>query len=143
MVADNKPKSWKATTSWEAKLNEWIWSIATDGLPRFRDEAWQNVFADQLKFNPFQILKDSLTDGLPRFSLPLGEDSVKWTAWLSEDALWARINTLSQVAILKGGRREEGIRTFKQALQSDDVERNEKGEIALHGVTYFAWTDRI
>jgi hypothetical protein len=143
MIADNKPKSWKATTSWEAKLNDWIWSISTDGLPRFRDSVWQDVFDRQLKSNPFQILKDSLTDRLPKFSLPLGEDSLKWTVWLSEEALWARMSTLSQVAVLKGEEKEAGIRTFKEALASEDVERNEKGEIALHGVTYMAWTDRI
>lgn len=142
-ITDNKPKSWKATTSWEEKLNQWIYSISRDGLPRFRDCAWQGVFERQLKSNPFQILKDSLSDKLPRFSLPLGEETLKWTVWLSEEALWARINTLSQVAVLEGEEKEAGIKTFKAALASDDVERNEKGEIALHGVTYMAWTDRI
>ena len=63
--------------------------------------------------------------------------------WLSEEALWARINTLSHVAVLKGEQREASERLFKEAMQYDDVERNEKGEVALHGVTYFAWTDRI
>lgn len=139
----NKPKSWNASTSWEAKLNEWVRSVATDGVPRFRDEAWQAVFRDQLKSNPLQVLRDTLVNDLPKFSLPLGEGSVKWTVWLSEDALWARINTLSQVAVLEGEKREAGIRTFKEAMQGDDVERNEKGEVALHGVTYFAWTDRL
>lgn len=82
-------------------------------------------------------------DHLPKFSLPLGEDSVNWTVWLSEDALWARINTLSQITVLKGEERENAVKVFKDALAGDDVERNEKGEIAAHGVTYFAWTDRI
>jgi hypothetical protein len=63
--------------------------------------------------------------------------------WLSEEALWARINTLSQIAVLKGNDREAAIKIFKDILQSDDVKRNEKGEIEVHGVTYFAWTDRL
>jgi hypothetical protein len=141
--SDNKPRSWPSVTSWGKKLNDWIWSISTDGLPRFRDEAWPNVFEKQLKHSPLQILRDSFTSNLPKFSLPLGEESVKWKVWLSEDALWARISTLSQVAVLQGAQKEAGLRTFKEALQSEDVERNEKGEIALHGVTFFAWTDKI
>jgi hypothetical protein len=101
------------------------------------------VFEKQTKHNPLQILKDSLMSDFPRFSLPLGEETVKWTVWLTEDALWARINTLSQVAVLKGEQKDAGYRTFQEALQLPDVERNEKGEIALHGVTFFAWTDKI
>ncbi|KAB5580778.1 S-adenosyl-L-methionine-dependent methyltransferase [Coniochaeta sp. 2T2.1] len=139
----NKPKSWPSVTSWGKKLNDWIWSISTDGLPRFRDEAWQSVFEKQTKHNPIQILRDSLSADFPKFSLPLGEETIKWTVWLSEDALWARINTLSQVAVLQGPGKEEAYMTFKEALQSEDVMRNERGEIALHGVTFFAWTDKI
>lgn len=29
------------------------------------------------------------------------------------------------------------------ALESDDVEMNERGEISLHGQTVFAWTSAI
>lgn len=32
---------------------------------------------------------------------------------------------------------------FDDAVNSDDVETNEKGEIALHGVTVTAWTTKI
>lgn len=67
--------------------------------------------------------------------------SKKWTVWLTEDALWARFNTLSQVAMLKGQDRAIVERTFKEALRGDDVERNEKSQIAVHGVTYYSWTD--
>jgi hypothetical protein len=89
------------------------------------------------------VIRNTFTDHLPRFSLPLGENSVRWTTWLSEEALWARLNTLSQIAILKGEDREAAVQLFKDTLQGVDVERNEKGEIAVHGATYFAWTDRI
>lgn len=28
-------------------------------------------------------------------------------------------------------------------LKGDGVERNERGEVALHGLTYFAWIERL
>ncbi|RWA12296.1 hypothetical protein EKO27_g2808 [Xylaria grammica] len=138
----NKPRSWPATTKWEQKLNDYILGF-DDGLPRFRHQKWQEVFEQQPPGNPVQAIRNTFADHLPRFSLPLGENNVKWAMWLSEEALWARINTLSQIAVLKGEEREAAIKTFKDTLQSDDVERNEKGEIVVHGVTYFAWTDRL
>ncbi|KAI0100396.1 S-adenosyl-L-methionine-dependent methyltransferase [Nemania sp. FL0031] len=138
----NKPQSWPATTKWEQKLNNYILGF-DDGLPRFRHSKWQEVFEKQPPANPVQAIRDTFSDHLPRFSLPLGENSVKWTMWLSEEALWARINTLSQIAVLKGEEREAAIKMYKDILQGDDVNRNEKGQIEVHGVTYFAWTDRI
>lgn len=93
--------------------------------------------------SPFQAIKNTLSDDLPDFSLPIGEETEKWTIWLSDEALWSRYNTLSQVAVLKGEQREEFVKRFKEVLRGDGVERNERGEIAVHGVTYFAWTDRL
>ncbi|OTA93611.1 hypothetical protein M434DRAFT_395428 [Hypoxylon sp. CO27-5] len=138
----NKPQSWPATTKWEQKLNDFVYSL-DDGLPRFRHLKWKEVFDQQLPATPLQVIKDTFTDRLPRFSLPLGEDSVKWTVWLSEEALSLRLNTLSQIALLKGEKREAYLKLLKEILQGDDVERNEKSEIAVHGVTFFIWTDRI
>ncbi|KAI0432162.1 S-adenosyl-L-methionine-dependent methyltransferase [Xylaria sp. FL1042] len=138
----NKPRDWPASTKWEQKLNDYILGF-DDGLPRFRHWKWQEVFEQQPPANPVQAIRITFADHLPRFSLPLGENSVKWTMWLSEEALWARINTLSQIAVLKGEEREAAVDVFKNTLKGDDVERNEKGEIAAHGVTYFAWTDRL
>ncbi|TRX96729.1 hypothetical protein FHL15_002395 [Xylaria flabelliformis] len=138
----NKPRDWPATTKWEQKLNDYILEF-DDGLPRFRHQKWQEVFEQQPPANPVQAIRNTFTDHLPRFSLPLGENMVKWSMWLSEEALWARINTLSQIAVLKGEEREEAVKMFKEILQGGDVERNGKGEIAVHGVTYFAWTDRL
>ncbi|KAH9888199.1 S-adenosyl-L-methionine-dependent methyltransferase [Xylariomycetidae sp. FL2044] len=138
----NKPKAWPATTQWEKTLNDFIWSL-DDGLPRFRHQKWKEVFENQAPTNPVQVIKNTFNDQLPRFSLPLGEDSVKWTVWLTEDALWSRFNTLSQIAVLQGEDREAAMKLFKNALKGDDVERNERGEIAVHGVTYLMWTDRL
>lgn len=33
----NKPQGWEATTKWEQKLNDFVWSF-DDGLPRFRHQ---------------------------------------------------------------------------------------------------------
>ncbi len=99
------------------------------------------MFQRQLKSNPIQVPRDSLADKLPKFSLPLGEELTQWTVWLSEEGLWSRLNTLSQVAILQGPQRQAAEVAFKELMQSSDIERNEKGEIAVHGRTYFTWTD--
>jgi hypothetical protein len=140
---DNKPASWQATTKWEQKLNDWIYSIAHDGHPRFRDEKWQAVFESQIEPTPIHTIVHTLTGNMPKFSLPLGEESVKWTVWLDKEALWKRINTLSQVAVLQGKEAERAKEVFEEALKGEDVERNRNGEVALHGVTFFAWTTRI
>ena len=101
------------------------------------------MFDKELPFNPIQVVKDIVKQDFPKFSVPIGENSIKFITWLTEDALWSRFNTLSQIAVLKGEEREAAVRTFKEALQGDDVEKNDKGEIAVHGVTYFIWTDRM
>lgn len=36
-ILDNKPKDWEATTKWEQKLNDFVFSL-DDGLPRFRHQ---------------------------------------------------------------------------------------------------------
>lgn len=105
--------------------------------------AWQDVFTSQLKTNPLSALTSIATHDLPKFSVPLGEDEVEWTHWLSEEALWQRIKTLSHVALLEGEGKEKGERVFREAMAMGDVVRNEKGEVECHGRTYFAWTDRV
>ncbi|KAI1336869.1 S-adenosyl-L-methionine-dependent methyltransferase [Xylariaceae sp. FL0016] len=137
----NKPRAWTATTQWEQKLNDFLLSL-DDGIPRFRHQKWKEVF-EHAPATPFQAVKDTFTDHLPRFSLPLGEDTTKWTVWLTQDALWSRFATMSQIAVLKGQEREDAEKLFNETMNGADVEKNEKGEIAVHGVTYFVWTDRL
>ncbi|KUI63284.1 hypothetical protein VP1G_10437 [Cytospora mali] len=137
----NKPKSWTASTSWAQHLNDWILTLASDDAHPFRELQWQEVFSKQLKSNPVQVLCDTLTNNLPQFSLPIGQDSVEWTHWLSEEALWKRINTLSQVAMLEGEGRAKAEGVFREAMAMGDVVRNERGEVECHGRTYLAWTD--
>lgn len=140
---DNKPASWPASTAWEQQLNDLVFSLPEDGHPRFRHEKWQDVFAGQMQSGPLQVFRQTLTGHLPRFSLPLGEDKVAWTVWLQPEALWSRLRTLSQVAVLKGEAKEEARARFDEILKGEDVQRNEKGEVLVHGHTYFAWTDRL
>lgn len=106
-------------------------------------QKWKDVFEEQLPSNPVQALKNTLSDQMPLFSLPLGEESIEFTTWLDTAALWSRLRTLSQLAVLEGAQLETARRVFDEALAMDDVERNEKGEIAVHGHTYMAWTDRL
>lgn len=102
---------------------------------------WQTVFYDRM---PLQTTTTTMTtNSPPLFSVPLGQDSVAWTHWLSEDALWRRINTLSHVALLEGADRERGEEVFRAAMRMADVRRNEAGEVECHGRTYLAWTNRM
>lgn len=104
---------------------------------------WKEVFEEQSETTPLQTLKDTFTKNFPSFSLPLGEETVKWTVWLSGEALWSRFTTLSQIANLNDERKEKVRQEVLQALKEDGTELNEKGEVALHGVTYLAWTSRV
>jgi endo-1,4-beta-D-glucanase Y len=65
----------------------------------------------------------------------------KWSVWLTEEALWDRLSTLSQIAVLEGEERKL-LRDFvKQTVE--DAEKNEKGEVELHGMTVAVWTTKI
>lgn len=101
------------------------------------------MFEQQSETTPLQTLKDTFTKNFPSFSLPLGEETVKWTVWLSEEALWSRFTTLSQIANLDEERREKVHHEVLQALKEGGAKTNEKGEVELHGVTYLAWTSRV
>ncbi|KAI4103696.1 MAG: hypothetical protein L6R37_003702 [Teloschistes peruensis] len=55
------------------------------------------VFDKQLSSTPFTIQAAD-----PLFSLPLGENSTEFTYWLSPQAIWERLHSLSQIAVLEG-----------------------------------------
>ncbi|KAI4799591.1 putative 2-heptaprenyl-1,4-naphthoquinone methyltransferase [Aureobasidium sp. EXF-8846] len=132
----NAPKSHSASTPWEQKLQDLILSF-DDNQPRFRHEKWRSVFDSQLSSNPFTLT----TSAEPLFSLPLAENVEKWSVWLTEEALWDRFSTLSQIAVL-GGEERKRLRDFvKQTVE--DAEKNEKGEVELHGMTVAVWTTKI
>ncbi|APA06430.1 hypothetical protein sscle_02g012000 [Sclerotinia sclerotiorum 1980 UF-70] len=139
----NTPRDGRATaTKWEQVLKDIVESTE-DGLPRFRNGKWKQVFEDQLDSTPLQTLKDTFMQDFPQFSLPLGEDHVEWTAWLSDEAIWNRFGTLSAITVLEPEKKEQIKQKVLNSLKELDAERNEKGEVALHGKTYFFWTSRV
>jgi len=138
----NAPKEWELSTKWERRMNTLTHSF-DDGQPRFRHQKWKNVFEQQLDTTPLQTLRDTFTKSFPDFSLPIGEDKVQWTVWLTEQGLWERYLTLSQISVLEKAEMERVKKEVFDAMKGDDVESNEKGEVAVHGVTYFAWTSRV
>ncbi|KAG7130210.1 putative methyltransferase C25B8.09 like protein [Verticillium longisporum] len=146
----NKPAAWTASTQWEQRLNELIHSLDGDGQARFRNDAWRACFDSQAA-NPLKTVAGYGLPGLataddgkaPWFSVPIGEDSVPFTVWLTEEALWKRLSTLSQVAVLDGDELSRFRARLAEMLREESVERNDKGEVALHGKTFFAWTSRL
>ncbi|KAJ9314225.1 hypothetical protein DTO271D3_5454 [Paecilomyces variotii] len=122
----NSPREWTPRTEGEAKMKDIIWRH-DDNQPRFRHSAWRKVLEDKEQ-------KPIL------FSQPLQEISVPFTKFLSPSAVWDRFHTLSQIAILQGKELEDTKAEVAEILKGDGVERNENGEVALHGHTYFAWT---
>ncbi|KAI9839634.1 MAG: hypothetical protein M1819_002260 [Sarea resinae] len=98
----NAPKSWTTKTQYEAKIKEIIWAT-DDHRARFRHEKWQNAFEGQVKSTPLTIPSAD-----PLFSLPLGEDTVPFTTWLSAEAVWSRLATLSQIAEIPETEQEVG-----------------------------------
>ena len=92
---DNAPRSWIPATTWESKIKDITWTF-DDSHPRFRHEKWREVFDKQLSTTPFSIQSAD-----PLFSLPIGEDAVKFTVWQSREAIWERFNTLSQISVLE------------------------------------------
>jgi len=139
---DNAPKEYSSTTKWEQKLKNIIASL-DDGHPRFRHMTWKQVFEKQQDTTPLQTLVDTFSHHMPMFSLPLGEEDVKWTVWLDDEAVWSRYATLSMIANLDENRKEEVRKEVLDTLKEDGVERNARGEVAVHGMTYFAWTSRV
>jgi hypothetical protein len=70
--------------------------------------------------------------------LPIGEDDVRWTVWLSDEELWSRYTTLSQIANPQEEKKEQIRKAVFDALKDPSTEPNQKGEIAIHGVTHLA-----
>lgn len=108
-LTDNAPQSWNPTTTWEGKIKAITWRL-DDQHPRFRHEQWREVFEKQLSTTPFTIHAAD-----PLFSLPVGEESVKFTYWLSKEAVWERYSTLSQIAVLEPAEKDVSI-TLKPIL---------------------------
>ena len=101
-MTDNTPLAYPVTSSWESKIRDHLFSlddVIDDHEPRFRHDKWRDVFENQVASTPLTAALAGETNSL--FSLPLGEDKVKWTVWLDKEALWKRLRTLSHVAVLE------------------------------------------
>ena len=134
---DNAPKSWTVHPGWEKPVKDLIWTF-DDSSPRFRHEKWRDVFDEQNASNPLML---HFAD--PLFGLPIGEDAVGFTQWLTEEEVWGRLRTLSQLAVLEGEELDKVRKVFEEGLKEEGTERDERGRVALHGQTVFFWTSRI
>ncbi|KAM0353517.1 hypothetical protein ACHAPU_001529 [Fusarium lateritium] len=127
----NRPATWPASTNWEHELSELNFNEKADSEPRFRHLLWKQVFERQAKVdNPF-------------FSTPIETGKVTWSVWLTPEALWDRFNTLSWNAIRQGEERRLFREKFNKIVKEGDAEVNEKGEVELHGCTFFVWVSRL
>jgi hypothetical protein len=139
---DNGAQSWKTATKWEQELKD-IVAEMEDGHPRFRHLTWRQVFEDQQYSTPLHSLRGTFTDNLPKFSLPIGEDKVEWVVWLSDEGIWSRYSTLSQIANQHGEEKEQIRKKVFEVLKDPSTIQNADGEVAVHGATYLAWTSRL
>lgn len=136
-LRDNAPLSWDVHPGWDTEMRKLVWTLE-DAQPRFRHEKWKAVFDEQAKSDPLTL---HFAD--PLFSLPIGEESIPYTTWLSKEGLWRRLRTLSQLAILEGEELKKVEDLFEKAVKSEGTEMDDEGRIALHGRTVVSWTSRI
>ncbi|KJX94565.1 2-heptaprenyl-1 4-naphthoquinone methyltransferase like protein [Zymoseptoria brevis] len=139
----NAPKNHKASTAWEKVAHDLNFAIAEesgDDQPRFRHQEWRKVFDEQIKVTPLTILKAS-DDQL--FSLPIGEHVEPFEVALPVEDAWKRFRTLGQISVIEGERLERAKKTFMDAINGGDVEKNENGDVIIHGNSYAYWTSKI
>ncbi|KAK9438933.1 Methyltransferase type 11 [Metarhizium brunneum] len=127
----NQPANWTASTAWEKELKQLILALPPDGTNRFRDDKWRDVFERQAR------------DPAPLFAVPIGQEKIPFTVWLTKELLWDRIQTLSQVAVLRDGDKDAFRAKFDGIMSEGDQVWNEKEEVEFHGFTVYAWTRRI
>ncbi|KAF2684923.1 methyltransferase domain-containing protein [Lentithecium fluviatile CBS 122367] len=140
----NTSRSYDTATEWSSKLRDYAFSLddkVDDHEPRFRHDQWRKVFENQLSSTPITAALVGGTNSL--FSLPLGQDKVRWSIWLDQEALWNRLRTLSHFAVLEGEGLKEAREVFEAALSEADVQRNAEGQIKVDGATIMAWTSKI
>ncbi|CAI6341466.1 unnamed protein product [Periconia digitata] len=146
LIPNNTPATHPPTTPWSTRLRTHIFSLPSqtaDHEPRFRNNAWRDVFTSQVSTTPLTAALVGNDNSL--FTLPLGEKSVQWDVWLSEDRLWERVCTLGHFRGLDSGALETSHTIFKDIMSAPDagVERDEQGRIKVHGFTIVVWTEKI
>jgi hypothetical protein len=131
----NQARSYPVQTKWAATIRKRMFHLddtTDDNAPRFRNEKWRAIFAEQ---SPKLVAGDGGT--------VLSEDEVRWTSWLKKEDLWKRWRTLSQIAILQGDALQEARTFFDDAVDDPSTQRDQQGRIAVHGVTIVAWARKI
>ncbi|GAO15561.1 hypothetical protein UVI_02020300 [Ustilaginoidea virens] len=127
----NQPPGWTASTKWEDGVKQLVLALPPDGIDRFRDDKWWQVFERQASASE------------PYFAAPIGRETVSFTAWRTKELLWDRINTLSQVAVLRGHEKDMFKARFDEIFENGDQVWNDEGEVEFHGVTTYGWTSRL
>ena len=130
-ATDNQPPGWTASTKWEDGVKQLVLALPPDGIDRFRDDKWWQVFERQASASE------------PYFAAPIGRETVSFTAWRTKELLWDRINTLSQVAVLRGHEKDMFKARFDEIFENGDQVWNDEGEVEFHGVTTYGWTSRL
>jgi hypothetical protein len=158
-------------TAWERTLQTHTLNFPSDNQPRFRHEQWRKVFENQVSkslLNAFIAADDPLfsmplgenreewkvwlsREGVWERYRTLGQVAVlegeelevccfSVTTSFGSDrfCLFMRALVLTDVFTLQKTRK-----VFDDAINGDDVEENEKGEVAMHGTTYAYWTTKI
>ncbi|RVX67431.1 hypothetical protein B0A52_08784 [Exophiala mesophila] len=132
----NAPLSWDIQPGWSHEMRRVVHTFHDDTL-RFRDGQWRKVFDEQNRSDPLSLQFSAN----PIFGLPIGEGHVAYEHRLSPDAVWARLSTLSQIAVLRGEAFDKVKQTFYEAANVD--EQDDQGRIAVRGRTVFFWTSKI
>lgn len=77
------------------------------------------------------------------FAAPISTERKPFAHSLTRDALWKRLNTLSQIYILEGPAKQAFIANFDAYLNKDKEAWNASNEIEVHGNVFCAWTQRL
>jgi hypothetical protein len=128
-MSDNTPRSYDTAKVWTSKIRDYAFSLddkVGDHEPRFRHDQWRNVFENQVSSTPITAALVGGTNSL--FSLPLGQDKVRWHVWLDEEALWNRLRTLSHFAVLEGEGLKVSALSFLQPMPLDIYPGGTKGK---------------
>lgn len=84
---DNATRDETPSSHWETVVKDIIWNELDDSLPRFRHNAWRQVFTET---------------GQTLFEAPVQETSVDNNYFASRQQIWERLRTLSQFSVLEG-----------------------------------------
>jgi len=130
--ADHKPGDDGVTAmDWQAKLQA-VAGVAPNKAKSSHDGEWKLVF-DEQTHNGGSLL----------FSVPLGETSVPWTKFVTKDALWEQLSTISYVAMLEGEKLEAVKKLAYEMMDKAGMETNEGGEMRIYGQTACYWTTAL